>query len=79
MMRSATQNFPFIDLGNPADAIPAVRSHLGKVFHAVEVNWNILSFFAGSFFANRVGFIDVINAFDFLIVRAVIGKCYGKH
>ena len=79
MMRSATQNFPFIDLGNPADASPAVGSHLGEVFQAVKVNWDILSFFAGSLFADGVSFVDVVNAYDFLVVRAVIGKCYCNY
>ena len=76
---SATGDFPFIDLGNPADASPTVRSHLGEVFHAVKVNRDIFSFFMGSFLADGVGLVDVINAFDFLVMRAVIRECYGKH
>ena len=62
----------FLNLGNPADAIPAIFSHLGEVFHAVEVNGYILSFLLGSFLTDSEGLVDVIDALNFLVMGAVV-------
>ena len=70
--RSTSEDGKLLNLGNPADAAPAVFSHLSKVFHAVKVNWNIGSLFVGSFLADGEGFVDVIDADDFLVVGAVV-------
>lgn len=59
-------------MGNPADAGPAVRSHLCEVFEAVEVDGDIFSFLTGGFFADGVGLVDVVDAFDFEVVGAVV-------
>ena len=62
---------PFLLLGNPANAWPAVFVHLNEVFHAVKVSRNIGSFLVSSLFADGVGFVDIIDASYFKIMGAV--------
>lgn len=61
-----------LNLGNPADAVPTIFSHLGEVFHTVEVDWYILSFLLGSFFTDSEGLVDVIDALNLLVMGAVV-------
>jgi hypothetical protein len=51
-------------LSDPANARPAIFAHFGKIFNAIQISWNIGSFFMSGFLANRVGFVDIINAKD---------------
>ena len=71
--RSASLDVPFLHLSNPADARPAIFFHGGEVFQALEINGHVSSFFMGSLLADWVGFVDVIDAPDFEVVRAVGG------
>ena len=62
----------FLNLGNPADAVPAILSHLGEVFHTIKVNGYILSFLLGSFFTDREGLVNVIDALNLLVMGAIV-------
>jgi len=68
--RSASLDLPLVDLSNPADARPAIASHWGEVFQAVEVGGDIGSLFFGGFVADGEGLVDVIDAEDFEVVGA---------
>jgi len=68
--RSASEDLDLLNLGNPTDALPAIFSHLSKVFHAVEVNGDIFAFLLSSFLTGSESFVDVINALNLLIVGA---------
>jgi len=57
-------------VGNQADAWPTVLVHLGEVFHAFEIGWEIFSFLLGSLLADGVGLVDIIDAEHFEIVWA---------
>jgi len=76
--RSASNYFPFLLLGNPANAGPAIFLHWGEVLEALEVNRYISSFLFGSLFADGVGFVDIIDASDFKIVGAISSECKGN-
>lgn len=62
---------PFLLLGNPANAWPAVFVHLNEVFHAIEVSGNISSFLVSSLLADGVGLVDIIDASYFKIMGTV--------
>jgi len=76
---SAAKYFPFIDLANPANAVPAIFSSCRKVFHAIEVNGHILSLLLCGFLADGVPLVDVVNASDFQIMGALVGKGYCEN
>jgi hypothetical protein len=59
-----------LDLGDPADAVPAVLSHLGEVLHAVEVDGDVLALLVGGLFAGGEGLVDVVDALDLSVVGA---------
>jgi hypothetical protein len=61
-----------LGLGNPTNARPAVLSHLGEVFEAVEVHGDISTLLSGSLFADRLSFVDVIDATNFEVVGAFV-------
>ena len=68
---SATFDVPFLDLGDPADARPAILLHMREVFHASDVNRDIGSLLLGILLAGRVGFVNVVNAADLQVVGAL--------
>lgn len=72
---SAALDVPFLLLGNPANARPALLFHLGEVFHAVKISGNISSFLVGSLLADRVGLVDVVNAANLQVMGAVSSHC----
>ena len=74
----ASFDFPMLLFGNPADARPTVLSHLREVFEAVEVHGNISSFLSGSLLTDGFSLVDVIDASDFEIVRAVSVDAVGS-
>ena len=76
-MRSASEDMEFLDLSYPTDTIPAVFSHLSEVFHAVEVNWYVLSLLLGCFFTCGKSLVDIVNAGDLFVMGAVVvgGDC----
>lgn len=75
---SASFDFPVVDLGNPANARPAVLLHGGEVFEALEINGDISSLLLCSLFADGVGFVDVIDASDLQVVGAVGRQGQGE-
>ena len=62
-----------LDICDPADAVPAVFSHLSEVLHAVKVNWDIVALLGSSLLAGGEGLVDVIDTLNFFVVRAVVG------
>lgn len=61
-----------VDLGDKANAWPAVLVHLSEVLHALQIGWQVLSLFFGGLLADGVGFVDIINAEDLNIVGALV-------
>ena len=64
---------PFLDLSNEANAGPAIFLHASEIFEAIEIGRDVSSFFMGSLLADGVGFVDVVNASDLKVVRAIVG------
>ena len=77
-MVSAAEDGDFLGLSDPADAVPAVLTELGEVLHALEVDGNIGSLLMGSLLADGQGLVDIIDAFDFLGVGAVVVHLEGE-
>lgn len=71
---SAALDVPFLLLGDPADAGPAVLIQLWEVFEAVQISGNIGSFLMGSLLANGVSLVDVVDAAHLQVVGAVSGR-----
>ena len=69
----ASLDVPFHFVGNHTDAWPAVLIHLSEIFHTFQISWEVFSFFMSSLLTDWVGFVDVIDAPDFEVVRAVGG------
>lgn len=65
---------PFLLLGDPADAGPALLLHLCEIFEAVQISGNIGSFLMGGLLANGVSLVDVVDAAHLQVVRAVGGR-----
>ena len=71
-MRSTSEDVEPLNRSDPADTVPAFLSHLSEVLHAVKISWHIFSFHLSGFLANSKSFVDIIDAGDFRIKRAVI-------
>jgi hypothetical protein len=69
---------PFLLLGDPADARPAVLLHRGEVLEALEVHGDIGSLLASRLLANREGLVDVIDAAHLQIVGTVSSERQGQ-
>jgi hypothetical protein len=67
-----------VEFSNPANARPAISFHGDEVFEAIKISWNISSFFMSCFLADRVSLIDIVNAFYFKIVGAIVSNAKTK-
>lgn len=70
-MRSASLDLPVVKFGNPADARPAISFHGGKILEAFQIHGNIGSLLLCSLLTNWEGFVDIVNAAHFEIMRAI--------
>lgn len=62
-----------VHLSNPTDTRPAILIHVVvEVLDAVDVCVEVQAFVLGSGFADRVAFVDVVDAADLQIVRTII-------
>jgi hypothetical protein len=71
----ATFDSPSKCLSKKAYAWPAFFINLSEVFHALEVNWKIFSFFLSCLFADGVGFVNIINAKYLKIMGTLCSGC----
>lgn len=65
-------DFPVLLLSNITDAWPALFLNTSHVFHTFQICWKIFSFLLCSFLANGESFVNVIHAFNFQIMSAVL-------
>ena len=78
VMRSASLDSPVVELGDPANAGPAVFFHGGEVFEALQIHGDVSSLLSSSLFADRLGLVDVVDASYFQVVRALVGVGHGQ-
>jgi hypothetical protein len=67
-----------LSFSNQVEARPAILLHWCEVFKAVEISRNISSLLMHSLLADRVGFIDIIYAANFQVMRAIMAESQGE-
>lgn len=71
--QSAALDLHVLEVGNHADAWPAVGFHLVEVFHAGEVSSHVGSSGFGGLLAGGIGSSHIVHTHDLLGLGAVVG------